>query len=206
MNKNNLIMYGILGVAAYWAYNRFAGSVDSFIDDMTTPELPSSPGEPSKTPISSNGVTKPALVQGGMITNTNPRAVKPVGVPDVTTPNNLNAVPKPVNNDRVPPVSAKPPASATDYPFAARMQQLNGGSNVATADVWNAYYSQLSGVQQTADLFEPGNRDGLISLGTYFARRNSAGLSGGLVRSGVGGIFDRSIALRSYTTYNRGAY
>lgn len=211
MNKNNLIMYALLGGAAFWAYRRFGDSaiedVSGFIDDIIAPTGPSLPGEPAKTPISSNGVSKPVLTQSGSINNTNPTAVKPVGVPDATKPTNTNAVSKPVGGSSVtPPISTTPPRSATDNALYTKLMAANGGRQTATADVWNYHYGQITGTAQSADLFESGRRDSEISIGTYFARRSAAGLSGGLVRSGVGGIFDRSIALRNYNHYNRGAY
>lgn len=48
------------------------------------------------------------------------------------------------------------------------------GINQQTADVWNFYYSGISGVHQTANLFTPGNRSELITAETYLARRGGA--------------------------------
>lgn len=47
----------------------------------------------------------------------------------------------------------------------------------ATADAWNFYYAQVTGVPQTADLFDPAvGRDEPISVDVYLSRRVAAGL------------------------------
>lgn len=66
---------------------------------------------------------------------------------------------------------------------------LGAGRHQFSADTWNAYYTQWSGVQQTADLFPPEDRGALLSLTQYLANRTAAGLSGygmrGFMRTGA---------------------
>lgn len=54
------------------------------------------------------------------------------------------------------------------------------GSNSQNADQWNYYYTQLSGVPQTTDLFPVGNRSALMSVQQYLQARQAAGLEIGL--------------------------
>ena len=81
-----------------------------------------------------------------------------------------------------PPTTTAPPPPATVSPatnFSQYIANIMGpGRHMAGADTWNAYYSQWSGVQQTADLFDPADRGALISLTEYLSRRTNAGLSG----------------------------
>jgi hypothetical protein len=51
-------------------------------------------------------------------------------------------------------------------------------SGKLNADQWNHYYSAVSGVTQTADLFPPEDRGALMDVDEYFSRRSDAGLSG----------------------------
>lgn len=72
-----------------------------------------------------------------------------------------------------------PPASNAAVNFSQYIANIMGpGRHMAGADTWNAYYSQWSGIQQTADLFDPADRGALISLTEYLSRRTNAGLSG----------------------------
>lgn len=61
---------------------------------------------------------------------------------------------------------------------AQKVLAMTGPSAMLSADQWNWYWSQASGVPQTADLFSPDNRGELISLKDYVARRTVAGLGG----------------------------
>ena len=78
-------------------------------------------------------------------------------------------------------VSTTSSGATTPAPTGITIQQLQaaaGGDVMLNADQWNFYYSQLSGVHQTTDLFTPGNRGELISAATYMARRAAKGLTG----------------------------
>ena len=62
---------------------------------------------------------------------------------------------------------------------------LNGNSRNASADVWNYYYSQLTGRLQTTDLFDPSlARDTPMPVEQYFSARVMHGLSGYSGRAG----------------------
>jgi hypothetical protein len=51
-------------------------------------------------------------------------------------------------------------------------------SGKLNADQWNYFYSAVSGVTQTADLFPPEDRGASMDVDEYFSRRSDAGLSG----------------------------
>jgi hypothetical protein len=79
------------------------------------------------------------------------------------------------------------PAPATTT--AQGLTQAAGGQTQLTADEWNYYWGQVSGVPQTTDLFPAGNRDALMSVDAYLAARSAAGLSPTLTGfSGLGAI------------------
>ena len=65
------------------------------------------------------------------------------------------------------------PAATTT---AQALVNAAGGETQLTADEWNYYWTQLSGVNQTADLFPAGNRAALMSVNDYIAARSAAGL------------------------------
>ena len=76
-------------------------------------------------------------------------------------------------------VTTVSPAITSDIVQAAARSAIGPAfSGMLTADSWNYYYSQVSGVHQTANLFLSGNRGQLIDVNTYFARRRAAGLTG----------------------------
>jgi len=76
------------------------------------------------------------------------------------------------------------PAPATTT--AQGLTNAAGGQTQLTADQWNYYWGQVSGVPQTTDLFPAGNRDALMSVDAYLAARTAAGLSATL--SGFSGL------------------
>lgn len=67
-------------------------------------------------------------------------------------------------------------ASSTDASIRGRLLAA-GGSQPLTADQWNYYYSQITGIAQTVDLFPPGNRGLLMTVDDYLARRVAAGIT-----------------------------
>ena len=80
------------------------------------------------------------------------------------------------------PVSSAPSASVAPTKVgvnASALQSIAGGATALTADQWNYFYSKLTGVHQTADLFTSGSRGQVIDVNTYLARRATAGLGGG---------------------------
>jgi len=68
--------------------------------------------------------------------------------------------------------------SAPTLAIATKVSAAAGATATLSADEWNWYWSQASGVPQTADLFPPENRGALMSLKEYLGRRGAAGLSG----------------------------
>lgn len=110
--------------------------------------------------------------------------------PTVTPPNSStpgSAPSAPEKSDPPPPASeTKPPAPAKGQNLSdplvlaasvPAMAHLAGDAKL-TADQWNWYNAQGSGIQTTADLFTPGNRGELITAAEYWSRRRAAGLSG----------------------------
>jgi len=78
-------------------------------------------------------------------------------------------------------------AAATSVPNPTSAQLLAyvqahghlGSNSMLDADQWNYYYSNLTGVQQTANLFPAGNRTALMNVAQYFQARATAGLPAG---------------------------
>jgi len=103
-----------------------------------------------------------------------PRLAPPHGTPPPIVPTPSARPP-----DVSAPVPPRPAAPATSLEsIVMRIRQINGQRRLASADEWNFYYSQASGIPQTADLFTAGNRGEEITLSEYLARRGAAGLSG----------------------------
>jgi hypothetical protein len=71
--------------------------------------------------------------------------------------------------------SVAPPKTGVS---AQSLQAAAGKNTMLTADQWNYFYSKISGVHQTADLFATGSRAQPIDVNTYLARRATAGLGG----------------------------
>lgn len=82
----------------------------------------------------------------------------------------------PVQPPAPPPPTPAPAIPLEDIVFKIRV--YSGQRRLASADEWNWYYTRASGIEQTADLFTPGDRGEQITLSDYLARRASAGLSG----------------------------
>ena len=91
-----------------------------------------------------------------------------------------NSAPPPPASETAPPAPAKaqnlgdPLVLAASVPAMAHL----AGDVKLTADQWNWYNAQGSGIQTTADLFTPSNRGELITATEYWNRRRAAGLSG----------------------------
>ena len=81
-----------------------------------------------------------------------------------------------------PPAAPPPPPTEEDLRMVAS-QSFGGASwdGKANADQWNEFYSQLSGVRQTTDLFPPEDRGYRMTVGEYWQQRRQAGL-GALAR------------------------
>jgi hypothetical protein len=116
---------------------------------------------------------------------TKPYVVKPgeQATPAVT-PNNPSSPPPAAPGNPPPAPAGRGDRGSGDRPSveslntAEKVLAMTGPSATLSADQWNWYWSQASGVQQTADLFKPDNRGELISLKEYMVRRTVAGLSG----------------------------
>lgn len=80
------------------------------------------------------------------------------------------------------------PSGSNLSALATKVLALAGGnSKMLTADQWNYYWTQASGVHQTANLFPTGNRAALMSFGDYLAARQTASLG----VSGLGQLRNR---------------
>ncbi|MCC7497320.1 MAG: hypothetical protein IT160_07070 [Bryobacterales bacterium] len=103
-----------------------------------------------------------------------PGQITPLPAPAPSSPTPAPA-PAPAPIPAPAPSSGPDPARASyDSGYAAQL----GNSIMLTADQWNWYRTEATGILQTADLFTPGNRGELISAYTYHQRRAVAGLSG----------------------------
>jgi hypothetical protein len=58
------------------------------------------------------------------------------------------------------------------------MLQGVANAKLQTADQWNYWYGQITGVHQTAELFVGNRVTEVISASVYLARRHTAGLKG----------------------------
>lgn len=81
------------------------------------------------------------------------------------------------------PVAPGIPGNVTappNAPFSALATKVltaaGGAAKQLTADQWNYYWSQVSGVKQSTDLFPAGNRGALLSFAQYIAARQAKNL------------------------------
>lgn len=168
MKTGDLIIGLGLAGAAYWAYTRFGGAAIA----QNLPAMGPAVGQ-TTTPVSTS-----APPAGGAGAN----GAQPV---------NGAGAGSGANNTPPPAEPAKPAGYATLDPagkpnFSGYIANVLGaGRHQLSADTWNWHFSNFSGVPQTADLFDPGNRGGEMSLTEYINRRVNAGLSGLTGLSGV---------------------
>lgn len=167
----DLIKYGLIAAGVYVAYEMFMKP------GTTVAAIPSTaPSTGSVPPV----VTAPPAVSS----TTNHIATTTAAPPSVATTSAVVAPQYPTLPAQFQTPLAKSLAQssyATGYnPTVAQLLiQANGGSDSASADQWNYWYSQLSGVQQTADLFaDPNNRAAPMRVSSYLGARATAGLSG----------------------------
>lgn len=158
-----------LGAAAgaWWLWGKYGGDITAALPGNS---IPSTPGT---TPIQSNGVPatqSPAVTQGANNTPANP--------PAPTQANNTTPAPA-VSQPVVPPQGYATLDPANKPNFSQWVATHVGpGRQSFTADQWNYYFSDFSGIPQTADLFDPANRQSPMSVTDYMGRRTAAGLSG----------------------------
>lgn len=162
--SNSLIKYGLIAAGAYVAYEMFMKpGVTAAAISSTAP---------------STGSVPPVV--------TTPAAVSSVVVPPVTQP---PAPATPQVNAKLPPqfqtslAASLAAAHSNEFQNQPNLLQMlvwaNGGNTNASADQWNYWYTQLSGVQQTADLFvDPNNRSAPMNVNDYVSARGAKGLSG----------------------------
>lgn len=107
----------------------------------------------------------------------------PAVTPTPAVPAPTPAVPVTVAAPPDVPAGASPPIhpSLIDpgvLTIAEKVLAATGAGAQLSADQWNWYWAQASGVPQTADLFPPENRGAVMVLKEYIGRRGAAGLSG----------------------------
>jgi hypothetical protein len=118
--------------------------------------FPGVPTEPTTTPSPTQLVSQPGT-----------------GQPAVTTPNQPTpATAPPVSTDR----EAVARLAATGNPSA--VQQAESLGIKYNSDQWNWMRAAGGGGQTTTDLFPPGDRGYVMTVGEYLGRRQAAGLSG----------------------------
>ncbi len=151
MEKQDIIKYVAIAAGAYLIYTfvRDQGYLDGLFGAKTA-----APGKGATPPVT--GATPPAAT---------PPAANPPTAPPPTAP----------------PPTAPPPTAPTGTTYTGNLGQrlstlLGPGRKQLTADAWNYYTTVVTGVKQTADLFDPDNRDALMSMSEYFTRRTAAGL------------------------------
>jgi hypothetical protein len=153
MDKKELIKYALMAVGAFlvWKY-------------IIEPAM-NKPGA-----VTPKIDTKPTgAVGAGTGTGTGTSA----GTGTVTNP--FKPPPPAIHTDPV--VQSANPAHDPKLKYP-RGRLLAAANHVSpqTADGWNYYYTQVTGVPQTTDLFTPDNREELISQDEYLSRRTAAGL------------------------------
>lgn len=90
-------------------------------------------------------------------------------------------------------------ANPTPQQLQSFINTEGNASTMLDADQWNYYYSELSGVHQTTDLFTTGNRSGVMTVAQYFANRAQAGLPAGGVAAPPAGA-QQSLGTNPTTT------
>jgi hypothetical protein len=98
-----------------------------------------------------------------------------------------------------PPVTVTPVANESQT--ASALITAAGGVNSLDADQWNYYWSQISGVPQTADLFPPANRGALMDVNAYITARSAAGLPTTL--PGLSGLGAATLPIPLMFAYSR---
>lgn len=121
---------------------------------------------------------------GGLFGSTQPAvqpAVNVAGQPQVVTTPTVTA---PVAATVTSPATVAPVTQPTAVISFSALQKTAqaaasaGESSTLTADQWNYYYSKVTGVTQSTDLFPVGNRGALLTIDQYAAARQQAGLTG----------------------------
>jgi len=149
MKPMNLVIGAGAAFAAWWAWDRWSGG-DGGSGGEILPAVVT-PSTPGTTPVQTNSV------------------------PNTDTPDTVLPAPPalpPAGYATLDPVGGVPNFSQ----YIANT--VGPGRQALSADEWNWYFSQFSGVPQTADLFTPDNRGETISITEYMSRRTAAGLSG----------------------------
>lgn len=122
------------------------------------------------------------------------------------TPVNIPATPA------TPPVTGGHDSSGALSTLATKVYAAAGSPATLTADQWNYFWSQVSGVPQTTDLFPAGNRTAPMNFGQYLAARTGKNLGvsglGQLLRVGrntlrTGGRPPRTNYVRAGTPMRR---
>lgn len=177
----NLLLFGLLGFGAYYImkmlYPNF--SISNLLGFGTQPKITQENIVPISTPgLTPGNTTVTATPNSGTqintIVNTPPSGYVP---PTQSTQTTANAVFALALNDNPEALIPPQPMMAID----ARSQLK------LSADVWGYYWSKVTGVQQTADLFPVGNRDFAMSIDDYINVRQQHGLSG---CGGMGAVFN----------------
>jgi len=182
---NSLAMTGlVVGGLAFLFKDQVSAlfSVAETAPSDRKPEGGGPPGSPipppTSTPAPRSAPTATPAPRSAPTATPAPRSA-PTATPDPRSPTTATPDPRSAPSDLVAPIPPPPSAAATTLQsIVFAVQLISGQRRLASADEWNFYYSQASGIPQTADLFTAGNRGEEITLFEYLARRGAAGLSG----------------------------
>ena len=97
---------------------------------------------------------------------------------NITPPVNVSVTPPPATTTTTTPPANPPQYSTLEQNVLNAAISANAGSPSMqlNADQWNYYWSQVSGITQTADLFPAGNRGALMTFDEYVAARQAQNL------------------------------
>lgn len=185
-DTKKILTFGALGIGAWWLYKTYESQsavVDSGAAGGAAPggggpsgATPPPPAAPPSTPAQLPAPSTPSVSDAMRLAQESAAALSRG---DYVTASRLAVELQKLqqSSQPAPPVAGTRPTSSTLLAYVKdRMGSAFTGK--LTADQWNWYYSRVSGIEQTADLFTPGNRSELIDVDTYFSRRSSQGLNG----------------------------
>jgi len=165
MNKDTLIKYALYAAGAYLVYKYVWPMVSGMLNPAPAQTTVTTTPAPALVP---NASTNPAA--GTVLTN--PFAGQPItNASNTTTITGQPPAPAPAQQPL-----ANPTHDPNQHTPRGRLLLAAGyPQGGLTADAWNYYYAQITGVPQTTDLFG-ADRNELISVDVYLSRRSDAGL------------------------------
>jgi hypothetical protein len=185
MEKQDIIKYVAIAAGAYLIYTfvRDQGYLDGLFGDKKTPAVDEAAAKAAKAKLEAEALEKSGATAAAIKAAQDKAALLEAELQrtkaefDRMQATAMANSKKPVGVPSMPPPNPTTPTIAYTGNLSQRLSALLGaGRKQLNADAWNAYTAVVTGVPQTADLFDPGNRDALMSMSEYFDRRTAAGL------------------------------